>query len=426
MFYLFCDNLLGEGIYLFSLTGESRQLTSPPDYGDHMPAFSPDGRALAFCRLLAFSAGEIYLLPLDGGAARPLTAYKRRSVSPVWTRDGRGILHIFDEYRIGQREIRLIDVLDPKASWRRIPSIEDASEISAGRHLVFSRRIQDENIWRAKLSAAGDSPSAAELFISSTRRDSIPKYSPDGKKIAFISSRTGPNEIWTSRADGSNPVQTTFFGGPPAGGLNWSPDGQWIVFHARAEGQADVFAIPAAGGSPKRLTSHPADDTFPNYSRDGRTIYFGSARSGQFQIWKMPASGGEAAPVIGAVGNAAIESPDGRTLYYRSGSDAQAMSIWKVPVEGGKPVEVAGPAHDWPFGFTVTPDGVYYPAPPHSGELRFIRFLNFTTGQSTPVAVASHPFVLGMSVSPDSKYLLFDQLDEIRSDLMLVENFLPQ
>jgi hypothetical protein len=217
----------------------------------------------------------------------------------------------------------------------------------------------------------------------------------------------------------------TFFGGPVVGVLNWSPDGQWIVFHARPEGQADVFVIPAAGGSPKRLTSHIADDTFPNYSRDGRWIYFGSARSGQFRIWKMPAAGGEAVPVIGAVGNGAIESANGQILYYRSGSDAQAMAIWRAPVEGGQPVKVAGPAHDWPFGFTVTRDGVYYPAPPHSGELRFIRFLSFTTGQDTPVAVASRPFLFGMSVSPDSKYILFDQLDEIRSDLMLVENFRP-
>ncbi|MGH9628970.1 MAG: winged helix-turn-helix domain-containing protein [Bryobacteraceae bacterium] len=416
---------LGEGIYLFSLTGESRQLTSAPDYGDHMPAFSPDGRSLAFCRLPGFSTSEIYLLPLDGGAARPLTTYKRWSVNPVWTRDGRGILHIFGDRPRGQRLLRIIDVSDTKASWRGIPSSEDASEISAGRHLVYSRQIDDDNIWRAKLPAAGDSPSAAELFISSTRGDYIPKYSPDGKRVAFVSSRTGPPEIWTSRADGSNPVQMTFFGGPLVGVLNWSPDGQWIVFHARPEGQADVFVIPAAGGSPKRLTSHVADDTWPNFSRDGRWIYFGSARSGKFRIWKMPAAGGEAVPVMGAVGNGAIESVDGQMLYYRSGSDAQAMSIWRVPVEGGQPVRVAGPAHDWPFGFAVTPDGVYYPAPPHSGELRFIRFLSFASGQTTPVAVASRPFVLEMSVSPDSKYILFDQLDEIRSDLMLVENFRP-
>src|SRR4030095_5993197 len=103
------------------------------------------------------------------------------------------------------------------------------------------------NIWRVKLPAAGSSPATAELFISSTRNDAGPKYSPDGKEIAFLSSRTGPREIWISRADVSDAVQKTFFGGPLVGVLNWSPNGQWIVFDARPEGQADVFVIPAAG-----------------------------------------------------------------------------------------------------------------------------------------------------------------------------------
>jgi hypothetical protein len=57
-----------EGIYLFSLTGEKRRLTVPPKgfRSDNMPAFSPDGRALAFCRLPGAFVSEIYLLYLDG------------------------------------------------------------------------------------------------------------------------------------------------------------------------------------------------------------------------------------------------------------------------------------------------------------------------------------------------------------------------
>jgi hypothetical protein len=68
---------------------------------------------------------------------------------------------------------------------------------------------------------------------------------------------------------------------------------------------------------------------------------------------------------------------------------------------------------------------MYYPAPPHSGDQRLIRFFSFSSGQSWPVAVAKRPFDLGMSVSPDSKYVVFDQLDETGSDLMLIENFRP-
>ena len=69
------------------------------------------------------------------------------------------------------------------------------------------------------------------------------------------------------------------------------------------------------------------------------------------------------------------------------------------------------------------PEGIYYGAPPHSGEKRFIQFFNFATGESRPVVVAKRPFHVGMSVSPDSRYILFDQYDESSSDLMMLENF---
>ena len=95
-------------------------------------------------------------------------------------------------------------------------------------------------------------------------------------------------------------------------------------------------------------------------------------------------------------------------------------------MSGGVPVKVVGPTHPWPFSFAVTTEGIYYPVPPHSGGLRFIRFHNFSTGQSRPVAVASHPFSLGMSVSPDGRYILFDQIEQSASDLMLVPDFQPQ
>jgi hypothetical protein len=97
--------------------------------------------------------------------------------------------------------------------------------------------------------------------------------------------------------------------------------------------------------------------------------------------------------------------------------------IWSVPVQGGQPVKMVGPTQRFPVGYTVTSAGIYYGAPPHAGQERFIRFFSFATHRSTPVVLAKHPFHSGMSVSPDSRYILFDQYDEEGSDLMLVENF---
>jgi len=410
----------GEGLHLFSLNGEDRQLTFPQGYlGDHMPAFSPDGRSLAFCRLVGGSASEIYLLPLKpdftpGGAPRRLTAHNRMSMNPTWGRSGRTVL-----YRLFG-ELRAIDVKAEDASSWSLP-LSGVSGFCVGRYVVYSQRTDDTNIWRVKLPVAGDTPSPPELFISSTRQDDIPRYSPDGKKIAFRSTRSGSDEIWVSKADGTSAVHLTSVNGALIGIPNWSPDGQSIVFHARPEGQADVYVIPAAGGAPKRLTDDPFDDTAASYSRDGRWIYFTATRSGQAEIWKMPATGGKAVQLTFTGGARPIESVDGRKIYYRS--DRVATEIMSIPVDGGQPVWVAGPTHEFPYDFTVTAEGLYYPAPPDSDGLRSILFLDFATGRTRRVAVAKHAFILGISVSPDARYLLFDQVDESRSDLMLVRDF---
>jgi hypothetical protein len=301
---------------------------------------------------------------------------------------------------------------------------DEPAEVTAGASLVYSRRVFDTNIWRARIPAAGDPPAVAERFISSTQSDEKPSYSPDGRKIAFVSRRSGSDEIWISNADGANPVQMTFFGGPLVGLVRWSPDGQRIVFHARPDGQADLFVIPAVGGSPRRLTSNASDDTLPSYSRDGHWIYFISRRSGYPSIWKMPSEGGEAIQLTASQSTMPVESVDGTTVYYYKWPEPN--EIWSAPVHGGPPERITGPTHAYPLGFTVTAEGIYYPAPPHAGEERFIRFFQFSTRRSHPVVMTNRSPRLGMSISPDGRFILFDQLDDSGSDLMLVRDFRPR
>ncbi|HYV32242.1 MAG TPA: hypothetical protein VEO53_14205, partial [Candidatus Binatia bacterium] len=68
-------------------------------------------------------------------------------------------------------------------------------------------------------------------------------FSPDGKKIAFGSDRTGSEEIWISASDGSNPVQLTSFGAPSTGTPKWSPDGKQIAFDSHKVGHSDIYVV---------------------------------------------------------------------------------------------------------------------------------------------------------------------------------------
>jgi Tol biopolymer transport system component/DNA-binding winged helix-turn-helix (wHTH) protein len=418
-----------EGLFLVSvLTGEKRRLTKPPRgfYGDFTPAFSSDG-TLAFSRLNGFAASEVYVLSLSGdfqatGEPRRLTHHDLWAASPVWMRDGRHILYVFAATPSGSSELRMSDVSGSREP-EPLPMLEECvRELTLGEHLVYSRRSVDTNIWRAEVPSPGGPPSRPQLLISSTEQDFTPQYSPDGKKIAFGSTRSGTRELWVADADGSNRDKLTSFGGPMVGYMNWSPDSQRLVFHARLNGQADLFTIAAAGGTPKPLTTDPFDDFLPSYSHDGHWIYFGSVRSGQCEIWKMPADGGEATQITREGGRMPIESPDGKMLYYIH--ILAKKGIWKVPAQGGKAMQVTGPLSE-PFGFTVTAEGIYYTAALASSDQHLIQFLDFSTGQTRPVVETNRQIGMGLSLSPDGRFLIFPQRDQVGSDLMLIENFAP-
>jgi Tol biopolymer transport system component len=111
------------------------------------------------------------------------------------------------------------------------------------------------------------------------------------------------------------------------GGPNWSPAGSHIVFDSNKEGQFEVYVVSAAGGNPRRLTENPATDGVPSWSRDGTWIYFMSNRSGEAQVWKMPAAGGPAVQVTKKGGYVAVESTDGRLVYYSKSSSGTASLV---------------------------------------------------------------------------------------------------
>ena len=414
---------LANGLFLVSAqTGEKRRLTASPRgfVGDYTPAFSPDGRSLAFLRLSGWTAGAIYLLPLSGDFSAPgqpqrLTTDGRLVRSPVWTRDGRRIVYGTDE------GLRVIPVSGSR-SVEPVPLIEGAIiGLSLGRHLIYSRQVIDNNIWRAEIRPPGLPLGVPVRLIASTRADNWPRYSPDSKNIVFGSNRSGTWEIWTAQANGSNPLKLTLLQGPSV--MNWSPDGQRIAFHSASDGQTDLFTIPVVGGSPVRLTSDPADDRLPSYSHDGRWIYFQSMRSGRWEVWKMRAEGGEAMQITRSEsGGMPIESPDGKTLYYCH--KLPEKGIWKVPVQGGEGVQATGPYRPPLCALEVTADGLYYTAAPESDNQYSIAFLSFSTGKSRPVVISDRPIgSLALSVSSDQRFIIYSQSDQSGSDLMLVENF---
>ncbi|HSB18006.1 MAG TPA: winged helix-turn-helix domain-containing protein [Bryobacteraceae bacterium] len=407
---------------LSATTGEKRKLTSPPTGipGDGLPAFAPDGRALLFVRTRGAHIRDLYLVELSrdfrpNGEPVRLTFENRFVGKPVWMPDGRSIL-----FPAGS-------VHNPSL-WRlaltRLPSRPGKLErlafagfgvtspaVSRQDSLAYSLAPFDTDIWRLELDDTGRAAKLATKLIVSTRIDHTPQYSPDGRRIAFGSDRSGNHEIWVSNSDGSNAMKLTSFDGPYVADPRWSPDGRFIAFGASGE-QSTVYAISSDGGTPGRVVAGSLD----GWSRDGKWIYFSSDLKGNHELWKVPVNGNPV-QVTRRGGTGGVESPDGRFLYYKKTANG-VTSLWKAPVEGGEEVRILDSFDD--RYFVVAERGIYF----LTSEGKRIQFYSFATRKVETVAeFQKFNCAWGLSVSPDGRQLLYSFPEEHDSDLMLVENF---
>jgi eukaryotic-like serine/threonine-protein kinase len=418
------------GIFLLSLeTGERRKLTSPApgSNGDYYPAFSPDGRALAFVRFEGYlSAGDLLVQQLSSnlepqGKPKSMLRKSQGVSSPAWTVDSREIIVPLGAAFGGGNSLWRL-AADASGNPQRLDFAEnqiDSPSLSRQRHrLAFTRFISDSNLWRIELSGSRGQASPPTEFVSSTRNEDNPQFSADGRKIVFTSDRSGNFEIWLCNSDGSHAVPVTSMGGPPAGMPRWSPDGERIAFDANPDGNWDIFVVAASGGKPRQLTNQPSSEAIPSWSHDGKWIYFCS-QTGQFQVWKVPAEGGKAVQVTRKGGLVAFESPDGRFVYYTK-SEEGTEGLWRMPVEGGEETQVIDRVIAL-RDFAVTELGIYFLT--RSNSQFSIQFFSFAAAKTETIAKVERPTLGALTVSPDGKTILYAQLDQFGSDLMLVENF---
>jgi Tol biopolymer transport system component len=187
-------------------------LTSPPatSVGDDGPAFSPDGRTLVFSRFVDVDTSDLYLLALSedlkpAGEPKQLTFDHRGAFHPVWTMDGREII-FFSGADSGRGSLSRVAASGAGKPQRLAGFGEDGSDPAIshqGHRLAYARWSPgDEDIWRLEIPGPHRKANPPTKIISTTRAEDWPQYSPDGKKIAFLSDRFGSREVWVCDADG--------------------------------------------------------------------------------------------------------------------------------------------------------------------------------------------------------------------------------
>jgi Tol biopolymer transport system component len=287
-------------VYAMEADGSGPQNLTQHPAKDVRPAWSHDGRRIAFVSRRDGNS-EIYVMDPDGSRKRNLTRDRAIDDYPTWSPDGRRIaflrgrlysnnpgglgVHRFYGYHLyvvnadGSGLRRL--TFNPKGTYHyQLVWSPDGRTIYVGRYLVST-----------------DGSGARRLPYIPLRA----VWSPDGRRIAFTRARgrTGPGpccsasatDIYVMNADGSGTRKLTHnnarFYAEPA----WSPDGRKIAFRSTRNGNRDIYVMNADGSGKRNLTRNPAKDVRPSWSPDGRRIAFISDRDGRLEAHVMNADG---------------------------------------------------------------------------------------------------------------------------------------
>ncbi|MCG8454988.1 MAG: hypothetical protein MI919_01820 [Holophagales bacterium] len=436
------------------------------------PAFSPDGRLLAYAALSgsATTWSALWIVgvpraPSDGAAPEagsvfepvPVTGGRKLDFHPVFSADGKRLFFLSD--RGGTKDVWWVELGEdgrpeglPRPLTLGIGIGSFALDEGRGR-LVYSELEERSNIWRMPVLDRPARLADTQMLTPGNDLIEFAGVSPDGRYLAFDSDRSGNMDLWLLTLENGEMSRLTE---DPA--HDWcprfSPDGRHLAFYSLRSGSRDIYVLdlpsgpdlparsPSAAGAqggggaaaehllPRRLTHAPGRDWMPHWSADGGEIFFDSDRSGARGVWSIPAEGGVARPwPVEGVGSLMypVASPDGNRLAatYRTDHD---LGLLILPLDGEPPIHLTD--DDWLdlFAFAWSEDGrslfvsgrrtadrpaAYWRVDVDSGELSMLS--NFQSADFRGASLEPMD-----NLAYHGGYLFFS-LWELRGDLRLAE-----
>jgi len=236
-----------------------------------------------------------------------------------------------------------------------------------GSRLLIGGALGGSDLWT--IASDGGFPESLEIRMGGIAflQSHQPRYSPDGRHIAYISAAGPAAELWVrSLADGTT-RQVTRLGGR-INSYAWSPDGTRLAFAGDKYGSFDLWVVHVATGAVDRLTSDARYEVFPAWTPDGRRVVYVRLddRWLDHDVVERAADGSGGERVIvrdtdffdyqaGGTFGYPLISPDGKTLVFRSHRSGW-VNYWSVPMAGGTPRAIAAePANQ--SGARWSPDG---------------------------------------------------------------------
>ncbi len=391
------------------------------------PAFSPDGRRLAYVLISGsgVSVSTLWTVALDGSDPVAMTTGQYLDHGPVFSPDGRRLFFISD--RGGSHDVWTLP-LDRRGRPAAPPvplttgvGIGSFAMSPDGRRLVYSKVEDHSNLYRIPADSVAVRLEDAVPLTTGNQLIEFVDVSHDGRWLAFDSNRAGNMDLYLMPREGGEPRRLT---SSPA--HDWcprfSPDGQEIVFHSLRSGNRDLWIWTLESGQARQLTDHPAKDWLPNFSPDGQEIVFESTRSGNVDLWIVPRQGGEPRQLTSTPfpERFPVYSPDGRWVAFESVT-ANGVSLFRIPAVGGEPERLASAWRIAPFAWSEDGGSIFALGRQATGYQANLWRVSVPGGELEALtAFRELERQVFQSLASDGEYLYFP-LRERRGDLWLAE-----
>ncbi len=349
------ENKITTDLWLASTDGtQSRQLATHPA-NDGGAAWSPDGKWIAFVSSRSGSS-QIWLISPEGGEARPFTTISTDADQPVWSPDSKMIAFVSEVFpEFSAKPFAESDPLNKK----KLEEIQNAKVKGRVFSQLFFRRWNTWWDGRVKHIFLQSIDGGTPRDLTPGDRDAAPTsvtfsdgvdftFSPDGKEIAFTSPPVPLREqAWSTNYDiftvpvvGGAPKQLTT--NPAADGYpRYSPDGKYIAYRAQAVPgfEADRWQLmiyDRATGQHRSITGKfDGRVQEPIWSPDGKSLYFTAEEKGGVPIFNVSSSGSEVRTVVGGKTNGGLRlSADGKRLVFTQTSAIRPAEVFCMGVDG--------------------------------------------------------------------------------------------
>jgi dipeptidyl aminopeptidase/acylaminoacyl peptidase len=408
-------------IWMMNADGaNSRQLTFSAK-GESAPVFSPDGKWIAFVSSRDGDS-ELYLLPPNGGEAKKLTDISTGVSDPVWSPDGKWIAFSTDVYP----ECGADDACNKRIAdrWSKGKLKAHMAESLLYRHWTEWKDGKRTHIFLADAGTGavrdltpGDFDSPAFQLEGPLQYD----FSPDSSELAFVSKRDNQpasstnNDIWLVSVSGSGQARNITASNPAFdGNPRYSPDGRYIAYRMQKQPgyESDLFRL--AVYDRREGTSRVLTESFQNWiddfrwAADSRSLYFAAEVEGAVPVYQLTLDGAAPKRVLldKAIGEFVVSRDNSKMAYIRSAA-SEPSEIFAVALTGS--ASTARLSH---FNDAIADEVAFSPAErmPVEGsdgakvDVFIVKPFGFTEGKK-------YPLILNVHGGPQSQWM-----DSFRGD----------